>query len=246
MPLRLHLACKLGRRWLCLNCFAVEEGGVAAFRRARCVGRAPTADAGRALFNAVVRYGPRAGLLGAAQTRLSELWAAAGCQVSVFTSAQPPERLTEPMRLSVIGRALLGGQMGVVENPKRTPGEVGSHPFGPSQLGLCGAKAAEDGTKRRRICVSHEVPRYPARVPLRFAQQSAWGASWGRRGPCALPFWGKPCCGLRGTLRAPACTGQGWWPVARGQSFGWRRRSPTSLRSVRFLGRLSALRTGFC
>ena len=28
-PWRLHMACKLGRKWLCMNCFAVEESGVA-------------------------------------------------------------------------------------------------------------------------------------------------------------------------------------------------------------------------
>ena len=106
-PVRLHLACKLGRRWLCLNCFGVEEGGVAAFRRARCAGIAPIAEAHRALLNAVVRYGPSAGLTGASQVRLSALWAAAGSQASVFTLALPPERPLEPLLSSVMGRALL-------------------------------------------------------------------------------------------------------------------------------------------
>ena len=36
MPARLHLAVRLGRRWMCLNCFCTESGGVEAFRRARC------------------------------------------------------------------------------------------------------------------------------------------------------------------------------------------------------------------
>ena len=40
-PWRPHLACKLGRKWLCLDCFAVEESGVAVFRRARCGGACP-------------------------------------------------------------------------------------------------------------------------------------------------------------------------------------------------------------
>ena len=57
-PVRLHWACKLGRNWVCLNCFAVEHGGVATFRRARCAGRTAAGEAGRALLNAVVRYGP--------------------------------------------------------------------------------------------------------------------------------------------------------------------------------------------
>ena len=158
-PMRLHLACRLGRRWLCLNCFRVEDGGVAAFRRARCAGSAPIADAHRALFNAVVRYGPRAGLTGAAQVRLSELWAAAGCQVSVFTSIQPPERPAEPLRLSVIGRALLCGQVGAVRNPKRGPGEADSHPSGLPSLGTAEREFGVDGVKRRRSCFSLEAPR---------------------------------------------------------------------------------------
>ena len=57
-PVRFHLACKLGRQWVCLNCFAVECGGVATFRRARCAGRTATGQAGMRLLNAVVRYGP--------------------------------------------------------------------------------------------------------------------------------------------------------------------------------------------
>ena len=69
-PVRLHLACKLGRKWVCLNCFAVECGGVATFRRARCAGRTGTAEASRAMLNAVVRYGPSAGLLGAGKSRM--------------------------------------------------------------------------------------------------------------------------------------------------------------------------------
>ena len=156
-PVRLHLACKLGRRWLCLNCFGVEEGGVAAFRRARCAGIAPIAEAHRSLFNAVVRYGPRAGLTGAAQVRLSALWAAAGCQASVFTLARPPERPAEPLRMSVIGRALLCGQGGAVRNPKRGPGEAGNHPLGLSLLGTAMGDEVEGTPKRRRSCVSFEA-----------------------------------------------------------------------------------------
>ena len=115
---------------MCLNCFGVEEGGVAAFRRARCAGIAPIAEAHRTLFNAVVRYGPSAGLSGAAQVRLSALWAAAGCQASGFTLALPPEQPVEPLGTSVIGRALLCGLGGSVRNPKRGPGEAGSLPWG--------------------------------------------------------------------------------------------------------------------
>ena len=66
MPARLHLAVRLGRRWLCLNCFCMESGGVEAFRRARCEGAALVAVAPRALLTAVVRYGPGAAMSGAA------------------------------------------------------------------------------------------------------------------------------------------------------------------------------------
>ena len=95
--MRLHLAGKLGRRWLCLNCFGIEVGGVEAFRRARCEGVAPVAEAPRALLTAVVRYGPSAGLTGASEVRLSALRAVAGCHAAVFTLALPPERPQVPL-----------------------------------------------------------------------------------------------------------------------------------------------------
>ena len=203
-PVRLHLACKLGRRWLCLNCFGVEEGGVAAFRRARCAGSAPIAEAHRALFNAVVRYGPSAGLTGAAQVRLSALWAAAGCQVSVFTSAPPPERPAEPLRLSVIGRALLCGQEGAVRNPKRGPGEAGSHPLGLPSLGAAEGVFVEGGVKRRRSCVSLKAPRSDG--------QGVLGELAERRveGPVVLPGL-VACAGGQVELSGGGARG-GCWP----------------------------------
>jgi hypothetical protein len=97
--------------------------------------------------------------MGAAQGRIAELWAAAGCQLSVLTSARAPERSTEPLRLSVIGRALVGGQLGLVGCSGKRPGEAGSHPIGPLQWGIRGAKAAEVSAKRRRCGASQEVPR---------------------------------------------------------------------------------------
>ena len=139
---------------------------MAAFRRARCAGRAPVAEAHRVLLNAVVRYGPKAGLMGAAQTRLSELWAAAGCQVSVFASARPPERPAEALRLSVIGRALLGEPGGDVRNPQRRPREVGNHPVGPPFVGLSGENNNEDSIKRRRVGGSSEDPRPSGQGPV--------------------------------------------------------------------------------
>ena len=114
--------------------------------------------------------------MGAAQTTLSELWAAAGCQLSVFASAQPPERPTEPLRLSVIGRALLGGQGGVVGNPTKRPGEAGKHPFVPPLWGLAEGEGAGDGTKRRRICVSREVPRPAGQGPFEVCAAASVGS----------------------------------------------------------------------
>ena len=129
--------------------------------------------------------------------------------MSVFTSAQPPERLTEPMRLSVIGRALLGGQMGVVENPKRRPGEVGSHPFGPPQLGFYGAKAAEDGTKRRRICVSHEVPRSPGQGPVAVCAAVSVGSQVGAQGPMRSSVLGQALLRAQGDIASASMHGSG-------------------------------------
>ncbi len=114
--------------------------------------------------------------MGAAQTKLSELWAAAGCQLSVFASAQPPERPTEHLRLSVIGRALLGGQGGVVGRPAKRPGEAGNHPFGPSLLGLDEGEGVEEGTMRRRVCISREVPRPAGQGPFEVCAAASMGS----------------------------------------------------------------------
>ena len=83
-PLRLHLACKLGRRWVCLNCFQLESGGVAAFRRARCEGATPIAEVPKALCALIVRYGAGAGLAGAAGARADALWAESGVPAAVL------------------------------------------------------------------------------------------------------------------------------------------------------------------
>jgi hypothetical protein len=182
-PWRLHMACKLGRKWLCLNCFAVEESGVAAFRRARCEGRVPTEVAGRALLNAVVRYGPRAGLLGAAQTRLAELLGAAGCLVSAFAAVRPPEPLTEPLGLSVIGRALMGEQTGGAGNTKEEPREQGCQPDGHLRLDLGGGHAAENGGKRRKLVGSQEAPRPPGQGPVTVCATAIVGHQLGALGP---------------------------------------------------------------
>ena len=151
---------------MCLNCFGVEEGGVAAFRRARCAGIAPIAEAHRALLNAVVRYGPSAGLTGVSQVRLTALWAAAGSQASVFTLALPPERPLEPLLSSVIGRALLRGHGGLVRNPKRGPGEAVSHPVALSRLGLAFGAEETGLLKRRRSCVGSENSQPCSQVAL--------------------------------------------------------------------------------
>ena len=155
-PVRLHLACKLGRRWLCLNCFGVEVGGVEAFRRARCEGVAPVAEAPRALLTAVVRYGPSAGLTGASQVRLSALWAVAGCHAAVFTLALPPERPQVPLLSTVIGQALSRGHQGSLGCLKRGPGESLSHPEGPSRLVAAAGADNRRLLKRRRSGLGSE------------------------------------------------------------------------------------------
>ena len=144
-PVRLHLACKLGRRWVCLNCFGVGAGGVEAFRRARCEGTAPVAEAPKALPTAVVRYGPSAGLTGASHARLAALWAAAGCHAAAFTLALALERPQVPLLSTVIGQALSRGHQGSVGCLKRGPGEASGHPEAPSRL------AAAAGADDRRL-----------------------------------------------------------------------------------------------
>jgi hypothetical protein len=149
-PARLHLACKLGRKWVCLNCFAVEHGGVATFRRARCAGRTAVGEAGRALLNAVVRYGPVAGLLGAGQARLAELWAAAGCQLSLLRPAASQGPAAAVLRLSAIGRALAGANLAPGGGSARRPREAPSQPLRAEPGGEAGCMEEEACVKRRR------------------------------------------------------------------------------------------------
>ena len=187
-PVRLHMACKLGRRWVCLNCFAVEDGGVSAFRRARCAGRASTEDAGRAMLNAVVRYGPRAGLMGAAQGRLAELWAAAGCRLSVFAPAPAPEPEAKALRLSAIGLALMGAQQSPGGLAVRRTREDFSNPLEVGLGGKAGTLDEEACVKRRR---QEGNPGATAPYSQGLLQDNAGAKE-------------KDCAGSRGNLRSSA------------------------------------------
>ena len=125
-PFRLHLACKLGRRWLCLNCFQMESGGVAAFRRARCEGAAPIADLPKALCALIVRYGAGAGLAGAAGARADALWAESGVPAAVLHCPVQP---AAPLRIqeTAIGKALARGHRpggGTESAPPDSPGPL--------------------------------------------------------------------------------------------------------------------------
>ncbi len=110
----------------------------------------PPLGAGRTLLNAVVRYGPRAGLLGAAQGRLAELWAAAGCQLNVFAPAPSPEPDAKALKLSAIGLALVGVQQTPGGLAVRRTREAFSHPLGAGLGGEAGTLDEEACVKRRR------------------------------------------------------------------------------------------------
>jgi hypothetical protein len=155
-PARLHLACKLGRKWVCLNCFAVEHGGVAAFKRARCAGRTAAGVASRTLLNAVVRYGPAAGLIGAGQARLAELWATTGCQLSLLRPAASQGPGTAVVRLSAIGRALMGTMTARDGEAARRPREAASQPL---SMGVRGEALGmeQDACAKRRRCGSESA-----------------------------------------------------------------------------------------
>jgi hypothetical protein len=144
-PARLHLACRLGRRWLCLNCFCMESGGVEAFRRARCEGAAQIAEAPKAFLTAAVRYGPGAGLAGAAQARLAALWAGAGVPATVLTRAVQPKRPLVPLQATAIGRALARGHR------SGEGAEPGGPEGAPRQPDSPGPLAAADGAEVRRL-----------------------------------------------------------------------------------------------
>jgi hypothetical protein len=199
-PWRPHLACKLGRKWLCLDCFAVEESGVAVFRRARCGGRVPAADASRAMLNAVVRYGPRAGLLGAGQARIAELWGVAGRPVSTFDSAGQPEHLKEPLGLSVIGRALLGGQSGGEADAQGTRGDRAGGLLRPR---FGGVQVAEEGIKRRKVEGSQETPGPPGQGTGTVCAGSSVATQPGAQGPIRSSALGQSL------LRAQGASGSG-------------------------------------
>ena len=147
--------------------------------------------------------------MGAAQTRLSELWAAAGCQLSVFASAQPPERRVEPIRLSVIGRALLGGRGGIVENPTKRPGEAVGRPFGPPLLGSADEEGVEEGSKRRKVCVSSEVPRSAGQGPIEVCATASVGSQVAAHEPMRASALGRALLRAQGDRASTIGHGQG-------------------------------------
>ena len=143
-PFRLHLACRLGRRWLCLNCFQMESGGVEAFRRARCEGAAPIADVPKAVLATIVRYGPGAGLAGAARARVDALWADSGVPAAVLHGPVQP---AAPVRMqeTAIGKALARGH----RHGKDT--ELAGPEGRPVQPDSPGPLAAAAGAEDRRV-----------------------------------------------------------------------------------------------
>ena len=86
---------------------------------------------------------------------------------------------------------------------------MGSHPFGPPQLGLYGAKAAEDGTKRRRICVSHEVPRSPGQGPVAVCAAVSVGSQVGAQGPMRSSVLGQALLRAQGDIASASVHGSG-------------------------------------
>ena len=122
-----------------------NRGGVEAFRRARCEGAAEVAEAPRAFLTAVVRYGPGAGLAGAAQARLCCLWAGAGAPATVLTNAVQQKRPHVPVLSTAIGRALARGHRGGEGAEGGGSGGASSHPDAPGPL------AAADGAEDRRL-----------------------------------------------------------------------------------------------
>ena len=155
------------------------HGGVATFRRARCAGRTAAGEAGRALLNAVVRYGPAAGLLGAGQARLAGLWAAAGCQLSLLRPAASQGPAAAVVRLSAIGRALVGTSLAHGGESARRPREAASQPLSM----VAGGEARgmeEDACVKRRRCGGETATAGPGLrgLPLQSASSSA-GQRWG-------------------------------------------------------------------
>ena len=64
VPARFHQAAKLGRHWLCLNCFATPQVGVGTFRRVRCNGPSPAGELPAAQLHSMRLWGHWAALQG--------------------------------------------------------------------------------------------------------------------------------------------------------------------------------------
>ena len=110
-PARFHLAAKLGRHWLCLNCFARPQVGVEAFRRARCNGPSPAGELPAAQLHTMRLWGHWAALQGAARARVGELLA--HFEPGTVVVARGGGALPAVQWASTtIGRALLGAAQG--------------------------------------------------------------------------------------------------------------------------------------
>ena len=104
-PARVHLACKFGRRWCCLSAWKPEVLLVPG-------GAAQLSDAPNTFHAAMVRYGPGAGLAGAALARLTALWTGTGAPATVLIKSAQHKRPLEAVLSSVIERALAQGHLG--------------------------------------------------------------------------------------------------------------------------------------
>jgi hypothetical protein len=140
------------------------------------------------MLNAVVRYGPRAGLMGAAQGRLEELWAAAGCRLSAFAPAPAPEPEAQALRLSAVGLALMGAQQSPGGLAVRRTREEFSNPLGVGLGGKAGTMVEEACVKRRR---QEGNPGATAPYSQGLLQDSTGAKE-------------KDCAGSRGNLRSSA------------------------------------------
>ena len=193
----------------------------------------------------MVRYGPRAGLLGAAQGRIAELWAAAGCQLSAFAPAPAPEPEAKALRLSVLGLALVGvQQVSGGASVKRTR-EAVSHPFGPMLGCKPGEMEAEACVKRRKYEANPAASGPVNQGLLQGSTATKAESRVVRRGTCALLLWGRLCCLASEARAAPLGRSRVRWMVARGKRLKGLWSRPTPLCSFRGWERLSVRWTDY-
>ena len=99
--------------------------------------------------------------------------------------------------------------MGVVGNPKGAPREDGSHPGGHPQSGFYGRNPAEDGTKRRKVCGSQEVPRPPGQGPVAVCAAVSVGSQLGTQGPMHSSALGQALLRAQGASVSASMHGSG-------------------------------------